>query len=77
MKSTVHVKSIPGTTAKGMKHYIGECLEENSSDAAILDFGTNNLKNNESAGDIAEDIATSIMNLQSWPKYMRQTLVLV
>ena len=58
MKSTVHVKSIPGATTKCMKHRVRGCLEDNSPDTAILHFGTNNLKNNESA----EDIATDIMN---------------
>ena len=59
MKSTVHVKSIFGATTKGMKHHVRGCLEGNSSDTAIFHFGTNNLKNYESA----EDIATDIMNL--------------
>ena len=52
IKSTVLVKSISGATTKGMKH-----LEDNSPDTAILHFGTNNLKNNESV----EHIATGIM----------------
>ena len=66
MKSAVHVKSIPGTTTKGMKHVRG-CLEESSPDTAILHFGTNNLKNNESAEDIATDIETSMWNLALQP----------
>ena len=49
MKSTVHVKSIFGATTKGMKHHVRGYLEDNSPDTAILHFGTNNLKNNESA----------------------------
>ena len=56
---SVHVKSIPGATTKGTKHHVRGCLDDNSFDTAIIHFGTNNLKNNESA----EDIATDIMNL--------------
>ena len=59
IKSTVHVKSIPGATAKGMKHHV------------IIHFGTNNLKNNESA----EDIATDIMNLAISVKNEKKTVV--
>ena len=59
MKSNVYVKSIPGATTKGMKHHVRGCLEDNSPDTTILHFGTNNLKNNERA----EDIATDITNL--------------
>ena len=55
MKPTVHVKSIPDATTKRMKNHVIECLEDNSPDTAILRFGTNNLKNNESAEDIETD----------------------
>ena len=71
MKSTVHVKSIPGATTKGMKHHVRGCLEDNSPDTAIIHFGTNNLKNNESA----EDIATDIMNLEISVKNEKKTVV--
>ena len=58
MKSTVAVKSIPGATAKGMKHHVRRCLEDSSPDTAILHFGTDNLKNKS-----AENIETYKMNL--------------
>ena len=47
MKSTVHLKSIPGATTKVMKHHVRGCLEDSSPDTAIIHFGTSNLKNNE------------------------------
>ena len=60
MKSSVHVKSIPGSATKGMmKYHVRWFLEDNSPDTAIFHFGTNNLRNNKRA----EDIATDIMNL--------------
>ena len=71
MKSTVHVKSIPGATTKGMKHHFRGCLEDNSPDTAILHFGNNNLKNNESA----EDTATDIMNLAISVKIKKKAVV--
>ena len=54
-----------------MKHHVRGCLEENSPDTAIIHFGTNNLKNNESA----EDIATDIMNLAISVKSKKKTVV--
>ena len=63
MKSAVAVKSIPGTTTKGMKHHVRGFLE-----TAILYFRTNNLKNNENA----KDIATDIMNLEISIKQKRK-----
>ena len=60
MKSTVHVKSIPGSTTKVMKHHVREIFKDNSPDTVILHFGTNNLKNNESTKDIATDIMNNI-----------------
>ena len=71
MKSTVHVKSIPGATTKGMKHHVRGCLEDNSPDRAINHFRTNNLKNNESV----EDITTDVMNLTISVKNERITVV--
>ena len=56
MKSSVVVKSVPGATIKGMKHHNKGCLEDNSPDSIILHVGSNNLKNKESAEDIANDI---------------------
>ena len=53
IKFSVAVKSIPGATTKGIKHHIKGCLEDNSLDSIILHVGTNNLKNKESAEDIA------------------------
>ena len=69
MKSTVHVKSIPGATMKGMKHHVRGCLEDNSPDTTIIHFKTNNLKNNESA----EDIRTGIMDLAISVKNEKKT----
>ena len=71
IKSTVLVKSIPGTRTKTLKHHVRGCLEDNSPDTAILHFGTNNLKNNKSA----EDIATDIMNFAISAKNEKKTEV--
>ena len=71
MKISVHVKSIPGATTKGMKHHVRGCSEDNSTDTAILHFGTNKLKNNEKA----EDIATHIMNVVISVKNENKTVV--
>ena len=71
IKSIVHVKPIPGGTTKGMKHHVKGCLEDNYPDTAVLHFGNNNLKNNESA----EDIATDIMNLAISVKNEKKTVV--
>ena len=71
IKSTVHVKSFSGATTKGMKHHVRGCLEDNPPDTAIIRSGTNNLKNNESA----EDIATDIMNLAMSVKNEEKTVV--
>ena len=60
-ESSVALKSIPGSTTKGMKHHIKGCLEDYSPDSVILHVRTNNLKNKESVEDIANgimDIAT-------------------
>ena len=54
-----------------MKHHVRGCLEDNSPDTAIIHFGTNNLKNNESV----KDIATDIMNLAISVKNESKTVV--
>ena len=60
MKSSVHVKSIPGSTTKGMmKYHVRWFFVDNSPHTAIFHFGMNNLRNNERA----EDIVTDVMNL--------------
>ena len=56
MKSSFAAKSIPGLTTKCMKHHVKRYLEDNSSDSIILYVRTSNLKNKESAEDIANDI---------------------
>ena len=71
IKSTAHVKSIPGAKTMGMKHHVRGCLEDNSLDTAIFHSGTNNLKNNESA----EVIATDITNLAMFVKKEKKTVV--
>ena len=71
MKSTVHVKSIPGATTKCMKHHVRGSLKGNSLDTAIIHFGTNDLKNNESA----EDIATDIINIAISVKNENESVV--
>ena len=71
MKSTGHVKSIPGATTKGVKHHVRGCLEGSSPDAAILYFRANNLKNNKDP----EDIATDIISLSISVKNEKKTLV--
>ena len=65
MKSPVDRKSIPGAPRKSMKHHFKRCLQDNSPDSIILHVATNNLKNNKSVEDIANDIidvAISIKN---------------
>ena len=62
---------ILGATAKGMKHHVRVCSEDNSLYMAILHFGTNNLKNDESA----EDIATDMMSLAISVKTEKKKLV--
>ena len=65
MKSSVAVKSIPGAAAKGMKHHIKGCLEDNSADSIILHVGTNNLKSRESVEDIANDIMDVVIFIRN------------
>ena len=65
IKSTVRVKSIPGATTTGMKHHVRGYLEKNSPDTAIIHFGTNNLKNNEGAEDIATDIMSLVISVKT------------
>ena len=61
----------PWRKNEGMKHHVRGCLEDNSPDTAVLHFGTNNLKNNENA----ENIATDILNLAISVKNEKKTLV--
>ena len=65
MKSSVAVKSIPGAAAKGMKHHIKGCLEDNSADSIKLHVGTNNLKSRESVEDIANDIMDVVIFIRN------------
>ena len=62
-RSTVSVRSIPGTTTKGMIHPVKGCLEDTSPDFMILHHGTNDLNSKSTSEEIADKIlnlATSI-----------------
>ena len=52
-----------------MKNHVRGCLEENSPDTVILHFGTNNLKNNESAENIATDIIDLARSVENEEKF--------
>ena len=58
-RSTVSVRSIPGTRAKEMIQHVKGCLEDTSPDFIILHHGTNDLNGNS----ICEEIADKILNL--------------
>ena len=65
MKFPVAVKSFPGATKKGMKHHIKGYLQANSPDSIILHVGTNDLKINESAEDIINDLMDVAMFIRN------------
>ena len=68
MKSIVSVHSISGDTTEEMKHHIMGCLEDESPDAILLHHGTNNLRNEESTGNIASNtinVALSAKNKET------------
>ena len=65
MKSNVLVRSIPGASTNGMKHYIKGCLEDISPDALILYHGANNLKSGKTSEKIANDIVNLALTIQS------------
>ena len=51
-----------------MKHHIMGCLEDESPDAILLHHGTNNLRNEESTGNIASNtinVALSAKNKET------------
>ena len=52
-----------------MKNHVRGCLEDNSPDTVILHFGTNNLKNNESAEHIATDIIDLARSVENEEKF--------
>ena len=52
-----------------MKNHVRRCLEDNSPDTVILHFGTNNLKNNESAENIATDIIDLARSVENEEKF--------
>ena len=52
-----------------MKNHVRGCLEDNSPDTVILHFGTNNLKNNESAENIATDIIDLVRSVENEEKF--------
>ena len=63
MRSTVSVRSIPGTTTKGMIHHVKGCLEDTSPGFIKLHHGTNDLNSNSTSEETADKIlnlATSI-----------------
>ena len=59
MRSTLSVRSIPGTTTKGMIHHVTSCLEDASPDFIILHHGMNDL----SGYSTSEEVADKILNL--------------
>ena len=61
MRSTVSVRSISGTTTKGIIHHVNDCLEDTSPHFIILDHGMNDLNSNS----ISEEIADKILNLSA------------
>ena len=52
-----------------MKNHVRGCLEDNSPDTVILHFGTNNLKNNKSAENIATDIIDLARSVENEEKF--------
>ena len=52
-----------------MKNHVRGCLEDNSPDTVILHFGSNNLKNNESAENIATDIIDLARSVENEEKF--------
>ena len=52
-----------------MKNHVRGCLEDNSPDTVILRFGSNNLKNNESAENIATDIIDLARSVENEEKF--------
>ena len=55
-RSTVSVRSIPGTRAKEMIQHVKGCLEDTSPDFIILHHGTNDLNSNSTSEEIADKI---------------------
>ena len=55
-RSTVSVRSIPGTRAKEMIQHVKGCLEDTSPDFIILHHGKNDLNGNSTCGEIADKI---------------------
>ena len=60
MKPTVSVRSIPGAITKGMIHHVKSCLEDTFPDFVILHHGTNDLNDNITSEEIADNLAASI-----------------
>ena len=61
MKSTVSVRSIPGSSTNGMAHHIKGCLEDISPNTVILHHGTSNMN----IDNTSVKVATNIVNLAS------------
>ena len=61
MKSTVSIRSIPGSSTNGMAHYVKECLEDIPPDTVILYHGTSDMN----IDNTSVKIATNIVNLAS------------
>ena len=59
MRSTVSVRSIPGTVTKSRFHHVKGCLEDTSTDFIIIHHSTDNLNGN----CVSEEIADKILNL--------------
>ena len=65
MRSTVSVRSIPGTTTKGMIHHVKGCLEDTSPDCIILHHGTNDLNSNSTSEEIADKILNLVASIKT------------
>ena len=61
MKSTVSVRSIPGSSTNGMAHHVKGCLEDISPDTVILHHGTSDMN----IDNTSVKIATNKVNLAS------------
>ena len=59
MKPTVSVRSIPGAITKGMIHHVKCCLKDTFPDFVILHHGTNDLNDNSTSEEIADNLAAS------------------
>ena len=65
MKSTISVRSIPGTSTNGMAHRVKSCLEDISLDTVILQHGANDLNSSNTADKIVTLTVNLALTIQS------------